>query len=200
MTENFDLLAKWFIALTGLISVIIKFSDSISLHRRKNNLKTDLELLEKIKKDDIDPEDVSRIKAKRKKILNEYLEIEETSLKWFDVFYALILFVGFGWWTIHIYEINSDFSPWTIITGLISFIGLALLLDNKWRKKSEEKILVNITILKDLKIAFIILGLSLLIGFFILQKFEGYSNWYILIGAMIPIGLKILFDSIKIKH
>ncbi len=200
MTENFDLVAKWFIALTGLISVLIKFSESVSITRRKNNLKTDLDLLETIGKNKLEPDESNRIEEKRKKVLNEYLEIEETSLKWFDVFYALVLFVGFGWWTIYIYEINSDFSPWTILTGLISFVGLALLLDNKWRKKADEKVLIHIIILKDLKIAIITLGLGLLIGFFIFQKHVGYTNWYILVGVMVPVGLKILFDSIKIKH
>ena len=200
MTENFDLIAKWFIALTGLISVLIKFSESTSITRRKSNLRTDLDLLDKIEKNDIENQELLRIKAKRKKVLNEYLEIEETSLKWFDIFYALILFVGFGWWTIYIYEINSNFSPWTIVTGLISFIGLALLLDNKWRKKSDEKVLIHIIVLRDIKTAVIFIGLSILIGFFIFQKHEGYTHWYILIGIMIPIGLTALFDSIRIKH
>lgn len=200
MTENFDLIAKWFIALTGLISVLIKFSESTSITRRKSNLRTDLDLLDKIEKNDIENQELLRIKAKRKKVLNEYLEIEETSLKWFDIFYALILFVGFGWWTIYIYEINSNFSPWTIFTGLISFIGLALLLDNKWRKISDEKVLIHIIVLKDIKIAVIFIGLGLLIGFFIFNKYEAYTHWYILIGIMIPVGLKLLFDSIKIKH
>ena len=200
MTENFELVVKWFIAITGLISVIIKFSESVSISRRKNNLKTDLELLDKIENKKLDPEETSKIQLKRKKILNEYLELEETSLKWFDIFYALILFVGFGYWTIYIYEINSDFNPWTILTGFISFVGLALLLDNNWKPRSSKKVLFKIIIFREIRIAVIVLGLALIIGLFLFQKIDGYTNWYILIGIMIPIGSKLLFDSIKLKH
>ena len=199
MTDNFEIIVKWFITLTGLISVIVKFADSISEIRRKRNLKADLELLEKIDKGNLDSDDREKVKTQMKGILEEYLNIKHTTVKWFDVFYALTLFVGFGWWTIYIYEINKGFSPWTILTGLISFIGLALLIDNKWRKKSDVKTLVTITILKDIRIAVIFIGLGGLIGFFILTTFDGYTNWYILIGVMLPIGLKMLVDSIKIR-
>jgi hypothetical protein len=199
MTEDFELIVKWFITVTGLISVIVKFADSISESRRKRNLKTDLELLEKIDKGDLDSDDQEKIKKQIKEILEEYLSIKDTTVKWYDMFYALALFVGFGWWTIYIYEMNKDFNPWTILTGLISFIGLALLIDNKWRKKSEEKTLLTITVLKDIRIAAVFLGLGTLLGFFIFIKFDGYTHWYILIGVMIPIGLKTLFDSIKIR-
>lgn len=199
MTDNFEIIVKWFITLTGLISVIVKFADSISEIRRKRNLKADLELLEKIDKESLDSADREKVKTKMKGILEEYLNIKHTTVKWFDVFYALIIFVGFGWWTIYIYEITKGFSPWTILTGFFSFIGLALLIDNKWSKKSDEKTLVTITILKDIRFAVVVIGLSVLIGFFIFTTSDGYTNWYILIGLIFLIGLRILFNSIKIS-
>ncbi|WP_289056007.1 hypothetical protein [Carboxylicivirga marina] len=190
---------KLIISIAGLISVIVKLVDSISQTSRKRKLKTDLELLEKINLGNIDTEDKERVKKQFKEILHEYLNIKETTIKLFDIFYALTLFVGFGWWTIYIYEINTDFSPWTILTGLISLVGLSLLIDNKWRKKKEHKVILKITILDDFKYAVIVLGIGILIGFFVYTKHAGYTHWYILIGVLIPIGLKMLADGIKLN-
>ncbi|BAX82211.1 hypothetical protein [Labilibaculum antarcticum] len=190
---------KLIISIAGLISVIIKLLDSLSQTNRKRKLKTDLELLEKINSGDIDSEDKEKINKRLKEILHEYLDIKETTVKWFDIFYALTLFVGFGWWTIYIYEINTEFSPWTILTGLLSFVGLSLLIDNKWRKKKEDKVILKITILDGFKYAIVMLGLASLIGFFLYAKYDGYTHWYILIGVFIPIGFKLLADGIKLK-
>jgi hypothetical protein len=194
-----ETILKYIISIAGLISLIIKLFDSLSQTSRKRKLKTDLELLEKINSGDIVSEDKERVNKRLKEILQEYLDIKETTVKWFDIFYALTLFVGFGWWTIYIYEINTEFSPWTILTGLLSFVGLSLLIDNKWRIKKEDKVILKITILDDFKYAIIVLGLASLIGFTLYVKFHGYTHWYILIGVLIPIGFKLLADGIKLK-
>jgi hypothetical protein len=194
-----ETILKITISITGIISVFIKLFDSFSQTTRKRKLKIDLELLEKINSGDIDSEDRERINLRQKEIIHEYINIKETTVKWFDIFYALTLFVGFGWWTIYIYEINSEFSPWTILTGLLSFVGLSLLIDNKWRKSNEYKVILKITILNDFKYAIITLGLAIIIGIFIYTKYDGYTNWYILIGVLTPVGYKLLADGIKIN-
>ncbi|QCX39566.1 hypothetical protein FF125_14365 [Aureibaculum algae] len=197
---EYETVLKLAVSLVGLISFIIKILDSFSQTSRKRKLKTDLDLLDKINSSNIDSEDKVKVNERLKEILQEYLDIKETTIKWFDIFYALTLFVGFGWWTIYIYQVNTEFSPWTILTGLFSFAGLSLLIDNKWRKKKEGKVILNITILDDFKYAVIILGLALLIGLFLYTKHTGYSHWYIFIGILIPIGFKMLADGIELKQ
>jgi len=192
-----EIVLKLIIYITGLVSVIIKLIDSLSPISRKRKLRVDLELLEKINSEDIDKEDKDIVQKQLKKILKEYLNIKEVNIKWFNVLYALILFVGFGWWTIYIYEINFNFSPWMILTGLISIVGLSLIIDNKWERNKEDKVILKITILEDFKYSFMLLGLSTLIGIFIYTKYDGYTNWYILIGVLILMGFKLLADGIK---
>jgi|SRR5690606_23193821 len=190
MVTDFETIAKLFIAVTGFITVLLKLTDSFSETRKKRNLKADLELLEKINRESLDKTDKEKISNQTKTILDEYLSIKETTFKWFDIFYALILFVGFGWWTIYLYELSLGFNPWTILTGLISFIGLGLLIDGKWTKRKEEKVLITIVLYKGISISIVLFGTSTFAGLYLFNVSKSYNNWYLLIGVIFILALK----------
>lgn len=199
MIIDFETSAKLFIAITGLITVIVKFVDSFSETRRKNSLKTDLELLEKLNSENLNVEDKAKINNQIKVILEEYFKIKETTFKLFDIFYALTLFVGFGWWTVYIYETSHGFSPWTILTGLISFLGLGILIDGRWIKKSVGVPLITIVVYKGIHISIILIGLSTLTGLYIWNIYKSYTNWFIPVGVVLTLGVKSFYDSVKIR-
>ena len=62
-------------------------------------------------------------------------------------------------------------------------------------KKKGEKVIFKITILDEFKYAIIIILLAILIGFIVYTKQDGYSHWYIVVGVLMPIGLKLLADT-----
>ena len=198
MNLQLEIVLNVAIFIVCLISVIIKLLSPSSQARRKRKLKTDLAILDETKSSDIDKTYRERVDKKYQEIQNEYLNIDGTTVNWFDFLHPLILFAGFGWLTIYIYEVNTDFSPWTILTGLVSFVGLSMV-ETKRRKKNEYKVILNIIILDDFKYAIIVLGLAFLIGLFIYVKHVGYTNWYILIGVLLLSGFKLLADSMKFK-
>jgi hypothetical protein len=200
MKMEIDSIAKIIIATIGLVSILIKFFDSISQNNQKKKLKSDLELLEKINTDQlIDKEDKIKVNEQFKQMLNKYLDLKDIRVKWFNVFYAIGLFIGFGWWTIYLYWENDGFNPWTILTGMISFIGISLLLDNEWHKRKNEKEIFKIIILEDFKIAVVIIGVAILLGCSLIFKVNGYSHWHILLALLSLFGFKMLGDGIKIK-
>jgi hypothetical protein len=197
--EEFELILKWLIAITGLLSVVAKMADTFSQIQKKKNLKTDLELIEKINLNNLKIEDRDKLKEQPSIILEKFLSLQETQTKWFDVLYAIILFVGFGWWTVFIYEMNSGFSPWAILTGFVSLVGFSLLVDTKWDRKKDDKTLFKITVMSGIGLGITILGVGLLTGAMVRLTIPGYTHWYILVSVLILLGLKALFDSFKFE-
>jgi hypothetical protein len=197
-----EIYIELFIAVTGLVSVILKLIDSLTSNQRKKELVTDLELLSKASTLDLTIDEKEKIKQQTSKVLKDFIEYRNTKINWFDLFYALSLFVGFGWWTLEIYTLSSGFNPWIILTTLFSFIGLALVIDTNWMKKvqeSKDNVLLKIIINKDIKFAVVVLGTTITLGLMLYFKLICYHNWMIIPAAIFLIGLKLLFDSIKFK-
>lgn len=193
---------KFFIATIGLISIILKLIDSLTSNQRKKELVTDLELLNKTAKLDLTDNEKELIKQQTSNIIKDFIEYRNVYINWFDLLYALSIFIGFGWWTLYIYKTSLDFNPWMILTTILSFVGLAMIIDTNWMKKSQnskENILITIIINKDIKTAIGVLGISITIGLILFLKLAAYSHWMILLFVIFIIGLKLLFDSIKIE-
>lgn len=200
MFEGVEISIKWIIAITGFVSIIIKFIDISSNNRLKRNLKSDLELLNSVDRSYFNEEDKKELEEQIKITLTNFLDTKESKIKLFDWFYALVIFIGFGWWTIYLYQINSQFNPWSILTGVFSVIGLTMLTDRKLKNKVAENVLVTIKILKGFGASIGALALGLFLSFFVYTKNEGYSNWYILCALIVLLSSKGIYDSIKINR
>ncbi len=193
---------KLFIAVTGLITLILKLVEALNVNQKKKDLVLDLELLQKTSKLNLSPEDDNVIKEQIKLTLAEFLEKREKRIGWFNLFYSLVLFVGFGWWTLEIYKMSVGFNPWLILTTIFSFVGLGLLLENNWMKRKEqnkEKIIFKIIITKGITTALVFTFTTISIGLLLYLKILRYSHWMVLIGALFLMGLKMLYDSIRVE-
>ena len=199
MDYNFENILKLLVTSTGLISLILKFFDSISKKNKKKNLETDVRLLNKMAKSVTDENLINIINIKRNHVYKEFLKIENKSINWFDTFYALVLFIGFSWWSIHLYEVNKGFSPSIIFTSLISFVGLSLLIDTEWRSKKDKQIILKIVLKDNIKLTLMLLGPSIITGLLLTKYAEGFSFWYIVTSLFIMLGLKSLYESISIE-
>ena len=111
MFDNFNLLASLAIATIGLLSAFVKFFGAQSRYNKKTELKTDLELFDQLINSKLDEEEIHKVKLRQKETLNDYLAIGPTSIKLFDTFYGLIVFLGFAWWTIFIINDSKGFNP-----------------------------------------------------------------------------------------
>jgi hypothetical protein len=110
-----------------------------------------------------------------------------------------LLFVGFGYWTIYLIEISTDFNPWTLLTALISIVGIGLLLDTDFKSKHKDKQLFSIEILKGITPGMIMFLAAVAFIMILVMNFSGYTNWYIIPGVLLPLSLKVIYDSIEIK-
>lgn len=192
---------KLFIAIAGLFTVILKLIEALSVNQRKKDLVTDLELLQKTSKLNLSPEDDEMVKIQINRTLKEFLQKREIRIGWFNLFYALCLFIGFGWWSLEIYKMSVGFNPWIILTTILSFVGLGLLLENNWMKRKEqnkEKVLFKIIITKGITTALVFTLTTFSIGLLLYLKILRYSHWMVLIVVLFLMGLKMLHDSIRV--
>lgn len=197
-----ELFFKIVISIKSAITVFLKLMDVLSSNQRRRDLVSEMELLSRLSKLDVDEENRENINKKVNSTLASFLESKRKKINFFNLFYSLCLFVGFGWWTLQIYNTYQTFNPWIILTALISFIGFSLILDNNWseEKDTKDKVLFSIKLMKDIRIAIIVLGSSITIGILLYLKIKEYSNWMILIVVLLLMGLKVLFDSVKIER
>ncbi|PWE00019.1 hypothetical protein [Marinilabilia rubra] len=198
MLENFDILSKWFVATASLLTVLLKVLDSLSKERRKKSLADDLKLIRDLLDRKTHESDVISEELYFQKI-EEYILLSDSRFKWFNTLYALLLFVGFGYWTIYLIDNSNDFNPWSLLTALISIVGVGLLLDTDFKSKQKDKKLFSIEILKGIYTGIIMLLFSTVSALVLLLNFSGYTNWYIIPGVLLPLSLKVIHDSIEIK-
>lgn len=198
MLENFDILSKWFVATASLLTVLLKVLDSLSKERQKKSLADDLKLIRDLLDRKTHESDVISEELYFQKI-EEYILLSDSRFKWFNTLYALLLFVGFGYWTIYLIENSNDFNPWSLLTALISIVGVGLLLDTDFKSKQKDKKLFSIEILKGIYTGIIMLLFSTVSAIVLLLNFSEYTNWYIIPGVFLPLSLKVIHDSIEIK-
>ena len=198
MIENFDILSKWFVATASLLTVILKVLDSLSKERRKKSLADDLKLIRDLLDSKAHDSHVISEELYHQKI-EEYILLSNSRFKWFNTLYALLLFVGFGYWTIYLMESSTDFNPWSLLTALLSIVGVGLLLDTDFESKRKDKKLFSIEIFKGIITGIIMFLFSTVFVIVLLLYFSGYTNWYMIPGVLLPLSLKVIHDSIKIK-
>lgn len=198
MIENFEILSKWIVASASILTVLLRVLDSLSRERRKKSLIQDIELIDSLLKSaDKEIEGITTELLQKK--IDEFIELSNARFKWFDTLYALLLFTAFGYWTIYLFNKSSEFDPWSIITALISIVGLGLFLDPSYKSKEKNRKFLELTILKDMVTGIVMFLISSISIAIMILRIEGYTNWYIGPVIILLLSLKVFNDSIEIK-
>lgn len=110
-------------AITLLVS-IATFKERFTRNRMKQELKIDLEILEKIK-DNTELYDDKIILKIKDNLKSTYIR----SSGIFMFLYGTCFFFGFGYWTYIIIVNAVDFNGWVILTSILSLSGFAIALE-----------------------------------------------------------------------
>lgn len=51
---------------------------------------------------------------------------------------GIIVFIGFGWWSIDLMKVGDDFNPWVMLTVFFSCIGLLMIFDDGSKVKDKS--------------------------------------------------------------
>jgi len=187
--------------LTALIALIVKVWENLSDNKRRNSIKTDLEIFELAKKHkDFETDNIQvSINSRISKL---YLDTSSRIDNFRNFLIGMVLFLGFSWWSIDIYSESVDFNPKMILTGFMAAIGLALMFDRDRNKKkdfTEPYFVFEITKKSDFftgLVFFIVFGL---ISWVILLKSTDISFWIVLTGAFALLGLGMIISEIKMR-
>lgn len=192
--DKIDIYPKIIVALTGLIAAFIKIRDSYSSTRLKEKIKLDLEVYELLNKNgDFDK---AELKETIEKNISNSLTHEKNGFA--DFFVGLVIFVGFGLWTVDIFQFYKSFNGWIILTAFLSLTGLSMLFDNKDKRKSKEVFFqIGLYDKTNFQFGFVITGLTAILTPTLIFKMDGFSFWQFLSGVFFIIGLMSIIKNIK---
>ena len=111
---------KVIIGIIGALAAIVKIRENFTAIKRKQELKLDLEILEKIKLNK--NFNSSEIEEKINSKLNKAFEEKSESLT--NFFTGIGVFIGFGFWSYDIFKNSESFDAWIILTLICSLTGL----------------------------------------------------------------------------
>ncbi|MFA5432541.1 MAG: hypothetical protein WC319_06665 [Candidatus Paceibacterota bacterium] len=192
--NNLETYAKILVGITGAIATFGKIRESFTSIKRKQELKLDLEILDKLKNNgNIQTEN---IEEKINSSLKKAFENKSENLTTF--FIGIAVFVGFGFWTVDILNQSQSFSGWIILTLLLSLVGLSMIFGNN-EKKIEKGIFYQIGFYDKSNFRFGII-ITLFTGFLtpiLILKLNGFSFWQFLSGLFFLIGIGSLIRNIK---
>lgn len=192
--DSIDIYPKIIVALTGLIAAFMKIKDAYSSTRHKENIKLDLEIYELLNKNG--GFDKEELKETIEKNISNSLTGEENGLT--DFLIGLVVFVGFGLWTIDIFQSYDTFNGWIILTAFCSLTGLSMLFGKTDKTKSKEVFFqIGFYDKSNFQFGFIITGLTAILTPILILKIEGFSFWQFLSGLFFIIGLMSMIKNIK---
>ena len=192
--NNLETYLKVFVGIIGIIATFGKLRESFASIKRKQELKLDLEILEKLKSNENfkSPEIEEKIKYKLKKAYEDRTE----NLTNFVVGIAML--IGFGFWTVDIFQNSEKFNGWIILTLFCCLTGLTLIFSND-SKKDEKGIFYQIGFYDKGSFVFgiIIILLTGILTPILIWKIEGFSFWQFLSGLFFIIGIFGITKKIK---
>ncbi len=192
--ESIDIYPKIIVALTGLIAAFIKIKDTYSTTRNKENIKLDLEIYELLNKNGDFNKTI--LKEKIEKNISKSLTSEENGLT--NFFVGLVVFVGFGLWTIDIFQSYDFFNGWIILTAFCSLAGLSVLFGKNDNKKSKDVFFqIGFYDKANFIFGFIITGMTAILTPVMILKIDGFSFWQFLSGLFFIIGMMSMIKNIK---
>lgn len=180
--------------MSGIIAAFLKIREGLSVHRKKQELKTDLEIYELSIKNQIA---TSELKEHIEKRVNKLPDIKNDSLTNFLT--GTAVFVGFGLWSIDIYQSSPGFNGWIVLTLFCSLVGLSMMLGKTVEKESKQTFLqVHFIDEKNFQFGVILTFLCGLVTPILILKLDGFSFWQFLSGLFFFIGLISLIKNVKI--
>lgn len=185
---------KIIVALIGFLSLIIKIQEFFSDVKRRQNLKLDLEILELGNKNNsVDTKYIS--KSVQDEIAKLYDSETYTRKNIVDYLIGLFLFIGFGYWTIEIFNNGDKFNPWTLLTMFLSLAGLITLFSrNSSKKYKGEFMRIEFHDKSNYWMSLIILTISIFVGIYLISQ-----NQKVTIGSTVAILFSIIFLSVLYK-
>lgn len=192
--ENIETYLKIIVGIIGAIVTFGKLRESFASIKRKQELKLDLEILEKLKSNE--QFDSSEIEEKIKIKLKTAFENRTENLT--NFFIGIAVFVGFGFWTVDIFKNNEEFNGWIILTLFCSLIGFTMIFENS-EKTKDKGVFYQIGFYDKDNFKFGVI-LSLFTGVLIpilIWKLKEFSFWQFLSGLFFIIGIGSLIRNIK---
>jgi hypothetical protein len=192
--NNIENYLKIIVSVIGAIAAFGKLRESFASIKRKQELKLDLEIFEKLKSDN--EFNSSEIKEKINSKLENSFENRTDNLT--NFFVGIAVFVGFGFWSADIFQKMESFNGWIILTILCSLIGLSMTLGNDDKKK-DKGIFFQIAFYDktNFVIGIIITLLAGILTWILIIKIDGFSYWQFLSGLFFAIGIGSLIKNTK---
>jgi hypothetical protein len=192
--ENIETYLKIFVGFIGAIVTFGKLRDSFASIKRKQELKLDLEILEKLKTNE--QFESSEIEEKIRIKLKTAFKNRTENLT--NFFIGIAVFIGFGFWTVDIFKNYEEFNGWIILTLLCSLIGFTMIFDNN-EKIMKKGLFFQIGIYDkaNFKISVVIILFTSILTPVLIWKIDGFSFWQFLSGLFFVIGLGSLVRNIK---
>ncbi|KEO72229.1 hypothetical protein [Anditalea andensis] len=192
--NNMDILPKILIVLSGVFALIKKSKDHLSSLRSKQELKLDLEIYNLLKKHTelFKPEVSDSIE---KKITIEYID-EKNDISTFVT--GLVVFIGFGLWSIDLYMNQNKFNPWIIATLFMALTGFSLIFEKKSNTKQEGPFYqIGFYNKSNLQFAFIFFVIFIIITPLIYYYNGIFSFWLLCSGVFLIISINAISRSIR---
>jgi F0F1-type ATP synthase assembly protein I len=192
--NNIETYIKVFVAIIGAIATFGKLRENFASIKRKQELKLDLEILERLKSNE--KFESSEIEEKINSKLKKAFEDRTENLT--NFFVGIAVFVGFGFWTVDIFRNSERFNGWIILTLFCCLIGLTLII-NSDNKKENKGVFYQIAFYDKEGFRFGIV-FTLLMGILtgiLIWKINGFSFWQFLSGLFFVIGIGSLMKNIK---
>ena len=192
--NNIENYLKIIVSVIGAIAAFGKIRESFASIKRKQELKLDLEILEKLKADN--EFDTSEIKEKINSKLKNSFQNRTENLT--NFFVGIAVFVGFGFWSADIFQKMENFNGWIILTILCSLIGLSMTLGNNDKVKDKGVFLSFAFYDKgNFIIGLIITLLAGILTYILIIKIDGFSYWQFLSGLFFATGIGSLIKNTK---
>lgn len=192
--NNLEIYIKVFVGIIGLIAGLGKLRENFASLKRKQEIKLDLEILEKL--NTINLFDSSEIELKINDKLNKAFEDRTENLT--NFFVGIGVFVGFGFWTVDIFQNSKEFNGWIVLTLLCCLTGLSLIFNSETDKKEKGMFYqIGIYDKENFRFGIILTFLSGIITAILILKVDGFSFWQFLSGLFCIIGIGSLIKNIR---
>ena len=193
-TSDFETYIKLFIGIIGAIATFGKIRESFSSIKRKQEVKIDFEIYEKMRSNpELNNEDI-KLKVQRN-LIKAY---EDKGSNLISFLIGIVIFVGFAFWSIDIYNNMTTFNGWIILTMACSITGFVLIF-SKSDKTHSPKLFYQIGFYdkENFRASLITAILSAAVTVILILVFNGFSYWQFLSGLFFFISIITLFYKIK---
>lgn len=190
---------KGIVATVGFTTLFLRINTIFSSYKSKQSVKTDLEILSLIKGN---PEKYNLISERINEDLIKIYAIGGRKNAIVSLIIGLIFFVGFGAWTVNIFESNQGFSPWMILTALFTMTGISMMIAGNPKINDQDEFLRIHFYQKSYLLIGVIVGIICTISMLAMYSSQkDYSFFaYFIFTAIAIIGYSVLLRCISIRR